>query len=100
MAELGQIVDKVRSKNAGPFWITIDLFCGSDAAFERVCNGVSAERVAAVFGADAATIKRFEIPELQVVKFSVPRPAVQGSPADRDMHGASWAALLAEIELN
>ncbi len=100
MAELDQIVDKVRSKNAGPFWITIDLFCGSESAFTRICNGVSSERVAAVFGTDPAEIKRFEIPALNVVKFSIPRPAIQGSPADRDMHGASWAALLSELELN
>ena len=100
MAELGQIVDKVRSKNAGPFWVTIDLFCGSAGAFAQICNGMSTERVAAVFGTDPAAIKRFEIPTLNVVKFSIPRPAVQGSVTDRDMHGASWAALLSEIELN
>jgi len=26
---LGDKVKKIRSKNAGPFWITIDIFCGS-----------------------------------------------------------------------
>jgi len=100
MAELGSLVEKVRSKNAGPFWLTIDIFCGSQEAFERVRKGLSSERVAAVFGVESATLKRFEIPSLNVVKFSLPRPHVQGSPRDRDMHGASWAALLAEVELN
>jgi len=27
MAKLGAVVEKVRSKNAGPFWLTIDIFC-------------------------------------------------------------------------
>ena len=100
MARLGQVAEKLRSKNAGPFWLTIDIFCGDRAAFSRVCDGLSTERIAAAFKADPATIKRFEIASLNVVKFSLPRPEIQGSVADRDMHGASWAALLAELELN
>ena len=100
MAELGKLVEKVRSKNAGPFWLTIDIFCGSGDVFERVRSSLSTERVAALFGADVDTMKRFEIPSLNVIKFSLPRPQIQGSVKDRDMHGASWAALLAELELN
>lgn len=100
MADLGSIVDKVRSKNAGPFWLTIDVFCGSRAAFDRVVEGVSTERVARLFNVDAAELKRFDIPNLNVVKFSIPRPVVQGKREDRDMHGAAWAVLLSEMELN
>lgn len=100
MANLGGIVEKVRSKNAGPFWLTIDIFCGTASAFVQICEGLSTERVAKVFATDPETLKRFEIPSLNVVKFSLPRPDIQGSVADRDMHGASWAALLSEIELN
>ncbi len=100
MARLGQVAEKLRSKNAGPFWLTIDIFCGDGAAFRQVCDGLSTGRVAAAFRADPAVVKRFEIDSLNVVKFSLPRPEIQGSVADRDMHGASWAALLAELELN
>ena len=100
LGNLGSIVEKVRSKNAGPFWLTIDIFCGSAEAFDRVSRGVSTERVAKLFDADAATLKRFDIPSLNVVKFSLPRPAIQGTIADRDMHGASFAALLSEMTLN
>ena len=100
MASLGEIVEKVRSKNAGPFWLTIDIFCGSAEAFQRVSQGVSTDRVAKLFQTDAAEMKRFDIPSLNVVKFSMPRPAVQGTRQDRDMHGASYAALVAEMDLN
>ena len=34
-----------------------------------------------------------------MLKFSVPRPHVQGSRLDRDMHGAQWALLIEEIDL-
>ncbi len=100
MAELRQIVEKVRSKNAGPFWLTIDIFCGSAEAFQRVSDGVSTERVAKLFNTAPDEMKRFDIPSLNVVKFSLPRPHVQGTRSDRDMHGASYAALVAEMTLN
>lgn len=100
MAELGEIAEKVRSKNAGPFWLTIDVFCGNSDVFQRVVAGVDTARVAALFGVDLQTVKRFDIADLNVVKFSVPRPVVQGTRADRDMHGAGWGALLAELVID
>ena len=99
MAKLADIAQKVRSKNAGPFWLTVDIFCDDAEAFEHVVTGLSTERVAQTFGATVDEIKRFDIADLNVVKFSLPRPAVQGSLKDRDMHGASWAALLSEVEV-
>ncbi len=100
MSELGQIVEKVRSKNAGPFWLTIDIFCGTPDAFARVQGGVSTDRIAQLFKTTPDQIKRFDIADLNVVKFSMPRPAIQGTVSDRDMHGAGWAALVAELEVS
>ena len=100
MSELGDVALKVRSKNAGPFWITIDIFCGTEDAFSQVQSGLSTDRVAKALSCDAKDIKRFEIPALNVVKLSLPRPRIQGSKEDRDMHGAALATLLAELPLN
>lgn len=100
MAKLGQITQKIRSKNAGPFWLTIDIFCGPSEIYNQVRTSLSDARVAKAFGTDADKIKRFEIPSLNVIKFSLPRPEIQGSVADRDMHGASWAALLQDFDIN
>ena len=96
MPELKTLVEKVRSKNAGPYWITVDVFCGTPEAFDRVRGALTAGAVAALFDTPQQTLKRFEIPDLSVLKFSFPRHHVQGDPRDRDMHGASYAALLAE----
>ena len=100
MPEVQSIADKVRSKNAGPFWLTIDIFCGDDASYTRLVKGLSTERVAVALGADVGTLKRFDIPDLHVIKISLPRPTIQGAPEDRDMHGAGWAALVGELEIN
>ena len=99
MTRLGDIVEKVRSKNAGPFWMTVDIFCGAPEAYARVTK-LSTERVAALFRTDPALIRRFDIADLNVVKFSFPRPQVQGSIHDRDMHGAALGALLAELDVD
>ncbi len=99
MPELRSVVEKVRSKNAGPFWVTVDIFCGGREAYERVRDGLSTDVVAGRFNTPVQLLKRFDIENLNVVKISVPRPSVQGTSADRDMHGAAWAAIVAEIEI-
>lgn len=99
MVELGQIAQKVRSKNAGPFWLTIDVFCGSSDVFERVRKGLKDDEIARLYGVDRQLMKRFDIADLNVVKISFPRPQVQGTRADRDMHGAGWGCLLEEMQI-
>lgn len=99
MVELGAVAEKVRSKNAGPFWLTIDIFCGSKERFEFLRAHLRDAEVAQLLGASLSELKRFDIEDLEVIKFSLPRPATQGALQDRDMHGAQWANLLAEKEL-
>ncbi len=99
MPEVRDLAEKVRSKNAGPFWVTVDIFCGSTEAFERIKNGLTTKAVAERFDTPEQLLKRFDIQSLNVVKISVPRPSVQGTISDRDMHGAGWAALVAEMQI-
>ena len=99
MARLGELVEKVRSKNAGPFWLTIDIFCGDPDTYADVVGRLGTQQVARVFDTAPQLIKRFDIPDLHVIKISLPRPVTQGAIQDRDIHGASWAALLAEVEI-
>lgn len=99
MARLGDIARKIRSKNAGPFWLTIDIFMATDKAFATVESRLATAQIAQVFAMDVPLVKRFSLPALRVVKFSLPRPEVQGSIFDRDIHGASWAALISALDI-
>lgn len=99
MPEIRVIAEKVRSKNAGPFWVTIDVFCGTPEAFARIRDGLATSDAAAALGVPTQTLKRFDIAELNVIKLSAPRPAVQGTVADRDMHGAGWAVPIADLKI-
>ena len=97
MPKLATLVEKIRSKNAGPFSLTIDIFCKSDKIFNKVCNQLSEKKIAKMFNCEIGSLKKFEITSLKVIKFSLPRPRIQGSTLDRDMHGAAWANLLSDI---
>ena len=97
MPTLRDAVRKVAAKNAGPFQVTVDVFCGSPEAFARVAPLLRSEAVADLFGVSPQALRRFDIADLHVVKFSMPRPVVQGSRHDRDMHGAQFATLLEEL---
>jgi len=97
--KLIELVNNVRSKNAGPFWVTIDVFCGNESAYNTVNRLLDTALIASIYQQPEDRIKRFELPELHVLKFSFPRPVIQGSRYDRDMHGAQYSVLLAELEL-
>ncbi|WGW03607.1 DUF4387 family protein [Tropicibacter oceani] len=99
MTTLADTVTKIRSKNAGPFWVTVDIFCGSKDRFEQLTQSLSTEAVAQLYRVSPETLKRFDIANLNVIKFSFPRPVPQGAPLDRDQHGAQYAVLLEELTL-
>ena len=99
MTTVGDIVRKVRAKNAGPFWVTIDIFCDDPDVYTHVCRHLTNATVAERFSLSHNEVQRFEIASLNVLKFSLPRPTTQGSRFDRDMHGAQWAVPVAEMRI-
>ena len=98
MATLGEKVKKIRSKNAGPFWITVDVFCGDKEVYKDVRNKLKNSKISSLFMINEQDLNRFEINNLNVIKFSFPRKTIQGDIFDRDMHGAQLAVLLSEMK--
>jgi hypothetical protein len=94
---LGDIASIVRSKNAGPFWITLDVFFRDDDDFQHVrrSNVLSAQNVGRLYQVEPSLVKVFELPGLRVVKLSIPRQAVAGSFEDSDLHGGQQFVPLA-----
>ena len=99
MKTIGEQAKKIRSKNAGPYWLTIDVFCGSEAVYLKMISTLTLSKVADIYQVPQDTLKRYELPTLNVIKFSFPRSTVQGSRFDRDMHGAQMSVLLSEYQL-
>lgn len=96
---LDEVADLVRAKNAGPFWLTLDVFLPTDEAYERVCASgvVDPVVVGGLYRTPPEKVRIFRQPTLRVIKISFPRPAVQGTLADRDMHSGQQHVLLASV---
>ena len=101
MAKIKELVSYVRSKNAGPFWLTMDLFFDSKDKYMTLANspGFTRQTLSEVFDVKAENIKILYLPDLKVVKVSVPRKVIQGSPYDTDMHGGQQYVSVLDLEL-
>jgi hypothetical protein len=94
---LADLAHEVRSKNAGPFWVTLEVFLRDDEGYRIAADpSFLDERVIArLYRVDPSTVQVFRIPALNVVKISFPRPVSQGSLRDRDMHAGQHHVPLA-----
>jgi Domain of unknown function (DUF4387) len=102
MAKLRDVCRSIRSKNAGPFWVTIDFFFNGAESFGKYHDSpaLSAEAFAARFGTDAPMVKLFPVENLNVLKVSYPRKSPQGGVVERDMHSGQQYVRLLDIELD
>jgi hypothetical protein len=90
---------EVRSKSAGPFWLTFDIFCANAEVYHQLSHEplLAEAAMADLMHADPQQVKVFHLDALNVIKISLPRPVVQGSVHDRDMHGAQWGNVLTDV---
>ena len=94
---LGTLAKLIRSKNAGPFWITFDLMFESESDFQRVVKaGVPAKDwIAETYRVPENGVGLVHLHQAQAMKFFFPRPRVQGDPGESDMYsGQQYAPLL------
>ncbi|MGX6447615.1 DUF4387 domain-containing protein [Patulibacter sp. S7RM1-6] len=98
---LGDLAEFVRAKNAGPFWVTLDVFLRDEPAYRRATEQhlITPEVISRLYDVPAGTVQVFELPSLQVVKVSFPRAVSQGSVRDRDMHAGQQHVPLASMPL-
>jgi len=102
MATVKQVCRHVRSKNAGPFWVTIDLFFDGPDHYLRYAGSpaLGPELIRRLYGADPRFVQKYSVPKLQMVKISYARASVQGGEVERDMHCGQQFVRLLDIELD
>lgn len=91
----------VRSKNAGPLTVTVDLMFPEFHAYETAAASpqLTARAVARLYGVPADTVKVIAFPPALAIKIVMDRPIVAGSPGDRDVYGAQQHKPLLDLEL-
>ncbi len=101
MTALRDLAAHVRSKNAGPFWLTVDFVFEDRARFDiaAASPALAAAPIAALYGVDPAVVQRYEAPDILTIKISFPRKIPQGGMLERDMHGGQAYARLLDLEI-
>jgi hypothetical protein len=99
MSTVRELAANVRSKNAGPFSITIDLFF-DELVFERIVRAGKLDRltVARKLQVDPNVVSVFIYAPASAIKVSFPRAIVAGSPGERDSYGGQQFAALLDLE--
>ncbi len=99
---LAELASVIRSKNAGPFEVTLDLIFPDRETYERVkaTGYFTRERVAGLYRVAPDQISElvFFDPAL-AVKITMARQNPQGSVGERDTYGAQQHAPLLGVEL-
>jgi uncharacterized protein DUF4387 len=87
LVDLAQVV---RSKNAGPLHVTLDVLFPDAASFALAAQSpaLGREAIARLYGVDPATVQVIPFAAAHAIKVVMDRPIVAGSPGDADVYGA------------
>ena len=98
---LGELAKLIRSKNAGPFWITFDIMFANDTDFKRVVSAkvLTKSWIAQTYQVEEDSVIFVEINAASAIKFSFPRSRIQGDPGETDMDSGQQYAPLLNIEI-
>ena len=99
MKTLGELAKLVRSKNAGPFWLTLDVMFDDRDAYEAVRDQhvLSVDLISRLYGQAPERVLVFAHDAALAIKVSLPRPHSSGSPLDTDVFGGQQYAPLLDL---
>lgn len=91
----------IRSKNAGPTTLTLDLLFNDEAGYQRALHSPALQpaAIALLYGLRADQVALIAYPPAIAIKIAMDRTIVAGNPGDRDVYGAQQHTPLLEIEL-
>lgn len=101
MPALETIAKVIRSKNAGPYCLTLDMLFADLAAYQRVVDSqaITVERMAALYRQPPDMVQIFNHRAALAIKVTLVRWVVAGSVEDSDIYGAQHHVLLYDIEI-
>jgi hypothetical protein len=99
--KLKEIAKIVRSKNAGPFYVTIDILFESLENYNKVKDSkvLTSELVSMLYRIPVEKIRYFASDAARAFKFTFPRTHPSGDLKDSDIYGAQQHAPFLDIEV-
>ena len=102
MTRLVELAAVLRSKNAGPFQITVDVFLPDRETYQRVVDSdvLSVAEFARLYSIPQASVTSYAVPQLHAIKVTFDRPGPSsGAPGDRDVYGAQQHGPLLDVDV-
>jgi hypothetical protein len=101
MAKLYELAKLIRSKNAGPFQLTIDVLFEDRATYDRVLSSgvLSREEFSQLYGTPTDSIEITNYEAANAIKITIPRPVISGDLGDGDMMGGQLYGPLVDLEV-
>jgi len=99
MKKLIEYTKILRSKNAGPLFITFDLIFNSQSDMEYVEKNLKKSDVAKAYGVAEEKIDIISYSVVNSIKITFPRKNISGSLADNDIYGCQQHIPLANIQV-
>lgn len=99
--KLAEAARLVRSKNAGPFWLTFDVIFNDPDLYARAMASESftVQRLACMFSRSPEEIRVFWVDGACAFKLSFRRRHSSGSARDSDVFGGQQYAPLLDLDL-
>ncbi|MHB8127330.1 MAG: DUF4387 domain-containing protein [Desulfitobacteriaceae bacterium] len=97
-----ELADVIRSKNAGPYELTLDIIFKTQEIFEQVIasKAITPKKIAALYSMPQEKVISFvEFAPAKAIKITLERPGVCGDVGDNDVYGAQQHAPLLMLEL-
>lgn len=97
---LYDLAEVVRSKNAGPLYLTFDLIFADHGSYSRVADSgvLTSELIGELYDLDAHDVQIVPFAAAHAIKITIPRTGpTSGAPGDRDVYGAQQHVPLIDI---
>lgn len=100
--KLKDIAKVIRSKNAGPLLITLDVILPDRATYDRViaANALTPSTVAKLYGLSDNEVAVTPYAQALAIKMTFPRLHRSGGPRDSDVYGAQQHVPLFDVEID
>jgi hypothetical protein len=98
---LGDIASLIRSKNAGPFYLTFDIMFDGKENYEKAVASPSLTpaRIAALYGVPEESVEIFHYHPAWAIKMTMPRKAPSCDPLDTDCHGGQQFSPMVDLPI-
>jgi len=101
MTRLGTLAKLMRSKNAGPFELTVDIMFDDIDTYQRVISSglVDDNLINTLLGIERQLVQIYHYDPANTIKITVPRPVSVGDPADADLFGGQLFGPLVDLDI-